>query len=443
VAAGQFSLVGLAEIRLALGPRWEKVAPKVHALAEAVVAGHLRDGDIFERVGEDSYVVLFPRLKKAEADRLCGTIAKDIAVKLLGTEWDALAKVQSVRADVALDTFRSGDVGAALDTAFASGVRTTTEGARSRSEEAYVQRGAEAGRAHRVLAPVGWSEQKRPEHAPRRPWVEADSQATDAMRLSAGDPDELVPAEANRPAAPIVPAWRYWPVWDFRQQAVIRFRLHATAEGRPVHPYEGSDAGAAEAVLFENDLQALSRISADVAALSARGRRLPIICPIHYSSISLEARRSWLLHTLREVAPTLRRLLTLEVVRPDGALWTNSLYDFVAQLRGSGVELAACLPLDRAADIPLIADCAKAINTQAPRTGITEKRCIELLGDFAARAQKSKLECGVYGLGTRSLVVAASAAGFRFLAGEAIQGALETPSAATRFEPLDLYKRAV
>src|SRR3712207_504325 len=54
VAAGQFSLVGLTEIRDALGARWEKVAPKVHALAEAVLSSHLRAGDVFERVGDDT-----------------------------------------------------------------------------------------------------------------------------------------------------------------------------------------------------------------------------------------------------------------------------------------------------------------------------------------------------------------------------------------------------
>ena len=87
VAGARFSLVGLAELREQLGERWPQLSARVHDLAQAVIQRHLTRGDVFDRHGEDGYVILFTQLTQLQAEFKCRVIAKEIAGKLLGADW--------------------------------------------------------------------------------------------------------------------------------------------------------------------------------------------------------------------------------------------------------------------------------------------------------------------------------------------------------------------
>jgi hypothetical protein len=78
-------------------------------------------------------------------------------------------------------------------------------------------------------------------------------------------------------------------------------------------------------------------------------------------------------------------------------------------------------------------DASHFTGTEAARIPVFEKH--------ADRTHTAKLECGVWGLNTRSMVVAAASSGIRHLAGSAIAEEVHSLSHALRFSPVDLYMR--
>lgn len=496
VAAGRFSLIGLAQIRQKLGPRWPQLAQKVHAVAETVINRHLLKGDVFERCSDDSYLVLFARLDKAQADFKCRVISKEIARHLLGTEWEVLAGLETIRADVSREALATGNVEDVLERALAMGTRTTISPAEAEAQASAAEPAAELLFLHRSEEPSETVERPQEAGAPKRSLSRGgdDMRVPDARRPDAADqesacddpeaaaprgrssgPEERTPAwrpirhrpepgpeastalEAQEPppelprvATPADPdagppavgepvVWRYSPIWDYQQSALIRFRLSACVNGRTVHPYSGKDPDASETALFENDLRAVSKVLRDLALLASRGRRLPVVCPVHFSSVSLESRRSRLFHELRNGPPHSSRLVVLEVVRPPGALWARGFLDIADAFRRSGFTASMCLPVDRLAEVAALAPHVQALTTETPGGGAIEKVKIEQLNAFVRRTRGAGIDAGVYGLSTRSLVMAALGGGFRFLSGEAVHASAETLENALRFEALDLY----
>jgi len=59
------------------------------------------------------------------------------------------------------------------------------------------------------------------------------------------------------------------------------------------------------------------------------------------------------------------------------------------------------------------------------------------------RSTELSAERSAYGLASRSLVLGAIGAGFRFLSGPAIHADVSSPAKAVRFDPLDLYRDLV
>ena len=68
VAVSSFRMVGLAEVQARLADRWPVLAERVHATARSVIQRHLVRGDVFDRHGEDGYLVLFATLGPDEAE---------------------------------------------------------------------------------------------------------------------------------------------------------------------------------------------------------------------------------------------------------------------------------------------------------------------------------------------------------------------------------------
>jgi hypothetical protein len=465
---------------------------KVHAVAESTISRHLLRGDVFERGSDDSYLVLFATLDKAQADFKCRVISKEIARHLLGTHSAVLASLETVRADVPREALASGDVEAILEQALVQGVRTTTTRAEVQAEseqappevlflgesavspagdDAMLEDGPVVARAAHGRQTVDYgrgaetgaqppASGQRPEGLSRgalggvgephpspignrlRDPIEngmtPDMGAEPVVEL----PRTAASVELGAPPAAHQPVeWRYSPIWDFEKSALIRFRLSASAGGRTIHPYSGTHPDTSEAALFTNDLRAVAKVLRDLAVLASQGRRLPVVCPVHFSSVSLESRRAQLFHELRNGPAQGSRLLVLEVVRPPQALWARGFLDIADAFRRSGFPVSMCLPVDRLAEVDAIAPHVQELTTETPGGGAVERVKIEQLNAFVRRTRTKGIDAGAYGLGTRSLVMAALGGGFRFLSGEAVHESAATLDHALRFEALDLYLR--
>jgi PAS domain S-box-containing protein len=84
VVAGKVQLVGLADVRAAIGDRWPAVAERSFQAAENILRRHLGTTDVFSRTADDGFLVCFPELDEAEAQFKARTIASEIRERLVG-----------------------------------------------------------------------------------------------------------------------------------------------------------------------------------------------------------------------------------------------------------------------------------------------------------------------------------------------------------------------
>jgi len=84
VVAGKVQLVGLTEVRAAIGDRWPALAERSFQVAESILRKHLSATDVFSRTADDGFLVCFTELGEAEAQFKARTIATEIREKLVG-----------------------------------------------------------------------------------------------------------------------------------------------------------------------------------------------------------------------------------------------------------------------------------------------------------------------------------------------------------------------
>lgn len=115
--AGRLQLIGLGDVRTALGERWGQVRVQALAIAEGVIRQHLSAEDMMERTADDGFVIFFGDLPEAEASQRARDIAQQVRNRLLGSNTTSLeAKVESFAAevDVENDAFQGSGVAEVL-----------------------------------------------------------------------------------------------------------------------------------------------------------------------------------------------------------------------------------------------------------------------------------------------------------------------------------------
>lgn len=417
VPMGRLSLVGLGHVREELGDRWPALVARVHALAETVIARNLVSGDVFEVNADGDYVVLFCQLGEREAEFKVRAIAREITQRLLGSEWDKLSDVEAVSSSVSREAADADDLDGALAASFAKGTRIVSDDPEEARQRSTGDHGEEAA--------LPSSEVLEPSIVPTKP----------ALAMAEGSPPSPKARAISVPIGRQPPAWRYSPIWDFTHDALVHSRIVAAHETSD-HDLTGA---ALRHVAFSSDLSALAKAATDIVRLAGLGRRLPVTCPVHAAALEFPNCRNELLHELKSLPLNVRRLLTIELIVPPG--WTKSiaLDQFLVAIRS--LKTGVCTRLHAGTDsLSALRQLPGPVTVQLPAEVLPEGRCIKYLEAFADRALKANLECGVAGISSRSLAMAATAAGFRFLSGPAIHPEMATLDQARRFDLTQLYE---
>ncbi len=84
IVAGKIQLVGLSEVRAAIGDRWPKVAERTFDIAERIIRRYLGPTDVMRRTIEDGFLVCFAELDEAAAQFKAGVIGREVREKLIG-----------------------------------------------------------------------------------------------------------------------------------------------------------------------------------------------------------------------------------------------------------------------------------------------------------------------------------------------------------------------
>lgn len=101
VLAGKIRLVGLEDVKAALGDRWPATAQRAMASAEQIVRRRLGPRDTFSRTADSGFIVCFGDAGEAEAAFRAATIARDIRHHLIGSgETAGTAYVNAITATV-------------------------------------------------------------------------------------------------------------------------------------------------------------------------------------------------------------------------------------------------------------------------------------------------------------------------------------------------------
>jgi hypothetical protein len=392
LSGARFSLVGLSELRIQLGDRWPELSNRVHDLAEAVIRRHLTRGDVFDAHGDDGYVILFTQLSQVQAEFKCRVIAKEIAAKLLGADWPGRS------AEALVFELEETALGApSFERALGEAI------ARGRPVMAEV---TVPGSGARVACNAAG-----PGSVPME--AVAERQASPAFKPIVRDRADVA----------------YTPIWEFGAAALLRFRLAQ-------QPFDVAAGGGSDAA--KADIAALAQALFDVSRLAAVGRRLSVICPVHFSTVLREGSRVQISRMLRAATPSTRKLVTLEVVIEEhDSDWISSLERAWTSMPGTPV---ASVPLQASAVPVRRSQLVRHLNLALADDFSANKAGIGVLGAFVQKAERVGLTCGVAGLRTRAAVLAASAAGFAQLAGSAVHRDIGALGKVTHFDLKSLYR---
>jgi PAS domain S-box-containing protein len=126
-AAGKIQLVGLDDVRKAMGDRWPAVAARAMATAEAVIKRRCGPTDSYSRADDTSFVMCFGALNEQESSFRAAMIGREIHDRLVGQgEAPDNAYVRSVAAVVRFPD--NGESGAPLHAVLLDGLEQQLEG---------------------------------------------------------------------------------------------------------------------------------------------------------------------------------------------------------------------------------------------------------------------------------------------------------------------------
>lgn len=99
--AGRIKLVGLSEVKEALGSKWPAVAHRAMATAEHVLRQNCGPGDNFARAEEEAFVICFSDATEEEAAFRAAMIAREIRSRLIGDgQTSEMAHVSAITASL-------------------------------------------------------------------------------------------------------------------------------------------------------------------------------------------------------------------------------------------------------------------------------------------------------------------------------------------------------
>ncbi|MBW7836634.1 MAG: hypothetical protein H3C28_08375 [Sphingomonadales bacterium] len=124
VSAGQLVLLGLDDMKARLGDDWPRYADRVHSLLHKVFTNTLLPSEVFLRLGDDRYVVVFHERDQAAARLVCEKMVQNVYEIFLGTPHFSKMALDSVV--MTLDsTTLARSLGVGLSESIAGDVQTT------------------------------------------------------------------------------------------------------------------------------------------------------------------------------------------------------------------------------------------------------------------------------------------------------------------------------
>ncbi|HEX6958820.1 MAG TPA: hypothetical protein VF194_12610 [Ferrovibrio sp.] len=395
ILSGNIHLVGLSKIRERLGDEWPRIADRAQDVAQKVIQRMCRPTDVYTRYDDLSFIIIFSDLTVDQAQLRCHEIGEEIGRRLLGENFAAEAN------DVSTGVFESDGslVFSAVD-----------------KEELIQRLTGSAANATTAEQPVA--------------------------ELEAGAPDFSF-AQIDRAKALASMEVMYRPMWNLRHKVIANYfatvgavnvfgdRLWDTALRRE---YEGVLSTA------EFDIFIARRALRDMAANVAQGQKILLGWPIHFETLASRTGRLAYLDLCRTIPDAVRQLLVLELDGMPEGTPQSRLLEIIAVIkpfcRGQNVRV----PWMFRNFGQMTGAGLNGVGFDLAATPRGDAERIRILNEFAAAAGKVGLRYYVHGLNTRAQALAALAAGYEWINGDAVNRLTDLPGKMARFNVEDLYR---
>ncbi|SDG58588.1 hypothetical protein [Pelagibacterium luteolum] len=383
VMAGSFELVGLDEIKEALGSRWSGLTARASALAQEGIRRRISESDVLQVLSDTEFAICFSNLTKAAAVERAKQISREIKQEIIAElpEFSSSVTVKQYVAEIELNDL-AGDTGSLAD---------------------------------RLVMSL------------RRMRLEADRAVHNYRRLLLKDFQLL-----------------FAPLWD-PERAIVNLNrcvLDLSLGCTTLSQFQAiADPDQMVDTLADMDCLALTRALEVLHRFGRAGNVAAILVPVGYQTLARSQTRREYLKLLSSVPEVYTPFVKLEVTnvptRPNIEQLNNLLFtlcavrpDLTLQVNGSGDYLAAV-------DSKLL--WGLSCNLSMGQLRDPTQRAVS--PPFMEFAKRNNLRTLAHGANTIGLALAAVDSGFTYVSGTAIHLSQDTPHPPSRLYPLTFPKR--
>lgn len=388
-AEGCVRILNLSQIRMALGPRWDRLQTKVLDAAEGLLRRSLCEKDAFLRSGDCNFVLVFATLEPRAADVKTLALKRDITQFVMGAEF--------------LTQAERGTPTAAQS--------AKTQAPKQKPEPLYSD----------IVAVDETVE------APDRTLTTAEgARAGDGKAL---DEQELENALSLSPVRETL-ALFFWPQWDVRRSVVANFyvepRIALSGATQKIHRGD-ADGLVARRQDFARDLRVMRRAHAALSALQNLGVKAGFTIPICASSFSTVSMAQAMAQQAATPPHELRRYINYELIERRVGAQARDLDQGLAALRGLSRQIFLQTRADDDRLGRLQSSGFSACGWELLETETGPRAVAGQIRGFRERASAARLPAYLIGAPSLLAVQVAIDAGYAVISGPGVAGASRAP----------------
>jgi hypothetical protein len=403
ILSGNIHLVGLQKIRVRLGAEWPRISDRAQDVAQKTIQRFCKPDDIFTRYDELSFLIIFSDLSVEQAQLRCHEIGEEIGRRLLGDNFATEA------------------------TEVSTGVFET--------DGSLIFNAVSKDELLRRLLP--------PDATAAPAAAMADASATERGETSSEGLPDFSFAQVDRTKALASMDVMYRPMWNLRHKAIANYFVTAGAVNVFGDQLWDTNLRREFGDILspaEFDIYVARRALRDMAANVAQGQKMLLCWPVHFETIAGRIGRQAYIGLCRDIPDAVRQLLIFELDGLPEGTPQSRLLDVLSVLRPFCRGQIVRVPWAFRQFSQMTGTGLNGIGfdlAAAPR-GDAER--IRILEDFAAAASKIGFRCYAHGLNSRAQALAAMAAGYEWINGEAVEHMVALPGPMMRFNLDDLYR---
>lgn len=371
----------------------EALFKKSDKLAREIIEGELREGEGMRPLRAGVYQVFFPKLTPEAGALRCSVIAERVAREIRQLN--------------------------------------PTSSAIDREKEEMPHQGPRriSGAPH--VPAEGMTPDGHHEAATRAMAMMAEAASTEEISITEGDKAILGSLKMT-----------FQPVWHIKNNIITGYFCSLTRDGKAVSPHgaelfpgNSADVAAAklDAAIYKNAAEA-------IRYLLKHGLKALLIVPMHFSTVDRLRFMGPLLESGRDLPDEAKSLLVFELNQLPRDLTRFRLREPVSYLRTRARALLARTGFEPA-DLDIFKEFGfHGVGVDLADYEWKEARLLKGFERFVEDAETYKLQSFVHGISSKSMVVAAMAAGVRYMDGPAVSDPIESPKHIQPYELDMLYQ---